>query len=117
MLSIRRAFHEITFSIIPNYNFDWNRGFHLTEDTRHLNLGIGMYYRIGCTLSYAANLLRLGISALFFIVILLRPLFGRPMSLIWLRVVQSEKPLFTMLLGGIGGFASVIRMVIEQPRP
>ena len=32
----------------------------------------------------------------------------RPVSLVWARVVESEKPVFTLIFGFVGAFATLI---------
>jgi hypothetical protein len=39
---------------------------------------------------------------------LLKPLVMRPISLVWARIVESEKPVFTVIFGGAAAFATAI---------
>jgi len=39
---------------------------------------------------------------------ILRPIVVRPVNLIWRRIVESEKPVFTLTFGGAAAFASAI---------
>jgi hypothetical protein len=39
---------------------------------------------------------------------LLKPLLMRPVSFVWARVIESEKPVFTVIFGGAAAFASAI---------
>ena len=39
---------------------------------------------------------------------LLRPLVMRPVSLVWARIIESEKPVFTVMFGGAAAFATAI---------
>src|SRR5215469_109012 len=61
--------------------------------------------------SVAASLpsvFRFFLSVIFVGSFLLRPLVLRPISLVWARIVESEKPVFTVLFGGAAAFASAI---------
>ena len=51
---------------------------------------------------------RLLISILFVGSFLLRPLIMRPVNLVWRRIVESEKPVFTVIFGGAAAFATAI---------
>jgi hypothetical protein len=50
------------------------------------------------------NVIRFSIMAIFMASFLLVP-FRRPIMTLWARVIESDKPVFTLLLGGIAGFA------------
>jgi hypothetical protein len=54
------------------------------------------------------SLFRFLLSAVFVGSFLLRPLVMRPVSLVWARIVESEKPVFTLIFGSLGAFASAI---------
>jgi hypothetical protein len=54
------------------------------------------------------SLIRFGLSFVFVGSFLLRPLVMRPLSFIWARIVESEKPVFTLIFGGAGAFATAI---------
>lgn len=54
------------------------------------------------------SLARFLISLIFVGSFLLRPLVMRPVSLVWARIVESEKPVFTLTFGGVAAFASAI---------
>ena len=57
---------------------------------------------------------RLILSIVFVGSFLLRPLIMRPVSVVWARIIESEKPVFTLTLGGAAAFASVISKVAEH---
>lgn len=65
------------------------------------------------------GLLGNGIRIVFGLVLLVgyigREWIGRLFSLVWARLVESEKPVFTLLLGGIGGIASLLSALLSQP--
>jgi hypothetical protein len=48
------------------------------------------------------------LSVIFVGSFLLKPLIMRPISLVWSRIVESEKPVFTLIFGGAGAFATAI---------
>jgi hypothetical protein len=57
---------------------------------------------------YFASLLRFVLSIVFVGSFLLRPIVIRPISLVWARIVESDKPVFTVIFGGAAAFASAI---------
>jgi hypothetical protein len=59
-------------------------------------------------LSYFPSVLRCLLSLIFVGSFLLRPLLMRPVSLVWARIVESDKPVFTVIFGGAAAFASAI---------
>lgn len=54
------------------------------------------------------SVFRLFVSLLFLGTFLLRPLIMRPVSLLWARIIESEKPVFTLMFGGAAAFATAI---------
>ena len=54
------------------------------------------------------SLFRLVLSMIFVGSFLLRPLIMHPVSLVWARIVESEKPVFTVIFGGAAAFATAI---------
>lgn len=63
---------------------------------------------------YAANLLRLSISLLFFGSFIFQPLIKRPLSLLWLRIVESDKPIFTLVFGGMASIATAVSQIAKH---
>jgi hypothetical protein len=59
-------------------------------------------------LSLFSNILRIVISIIFVGSFLVKPLVMRPVNLIWRRIVESDKPVFTLTFGGAAAFASAI---------
>jgi hypothetical protein len=53
-------------------------------------------------------LFRFVLSIIFVGSFLLRPLIMRPVSLVWARIIESEKPVFTLIFGGAAAFATAI---------
>jgi hypothetical protein len=39
----------------------------------------------------------------------------RPVSLVWTRIVESDKPVFTMIFGGAAAFATAISEAAKHP--
>ena len=66
--------------------------------------------RISNTLGLLPNLGRLLLGLIFVGSFFLRPVLNFFLTL-WLRVVQSDKPIFTLVFGGIAGFAEAIDQV------
>jgi hypothetical protein len=54
------------------------------------------------------SLMRFIISAIFVGSFLSRPLIMRPVSLVWARIVESDKPVFALIFGGTAAFATAI---------
>jgi hypothetical protein len=54
------------------------------------------------------SVFRLFLSGIFVGSFLLRPLILRPVSLVWARIVESDKPVFTLIFGGTSALASAI---------
>jgi hypothetical protein len=54
------------------------------------------------------SLLRFAISIVFVGSFLLRPLIMRPLNLLWRRIIESEKPVFTLTFGGAAALATAI---------
>lgn len=54
------------------------------------------------------TLLRCTLAVVFVGSFLLKPLIMRPINLIWARIVESEKPVFTVMFGGAAAFATAI---------
>src|SRR5215467_9472006 len=52
-------------------------------------------------LTWITNLGRILLGILFFVSFIFEPLVKRPLSLLWLRIVESGKPIFTLVLGGV----------------
>jgi hypothetical protein len=59
-------------------------------------------------LSIFPSVFRFALSIIFVGSFLLRPLVMRPVSLVWARIVESEKPVFTVIFGGTAAFATAI---------
>jgi hypothetical protein len=54
-------------------------------------------------------------SALVFVgSFLLRPLIMRPISFVWARIVENDKPVFTLTFGGAAAFASAITEAVKH---
>jgi hypothetical protein len=57
---------------------------------------------------------RIVLSIIFIGSILLRPIVMRPISLVWARIVESEKHVFTLTFGGAAAFATAITEVAKH---
>ncbi len=60
------------------------------------------------------NYARIGIAIMFVVAVLVHPFVINPMSLLWRRIVESDKPVFTLVFGGIGGFTSLLREALQR---
>jgi hypothetical protein len=54
------------------------------------------------------NVIRSVLAIVFVGSFLLRPLVMRPVSVIWARIIESDKPVFTVIFGGAAAFATAI---------
>jgi hypothetical protein len=59
-------------------------------------------------------LFRFALSIIFVGSFLLRPLVMRPASLVWARIVESDKPVFTLTFGGAAAVASAIGEAVKH---
>lgn len=77
----------------------------------HLPFFTGLVIDLGMAhmSSYTGHLIRLGIALVFVGSYILRPLLMRPVSLIWLRIVESDKPIFALIFGGVSAAVTVIK--------
>jgi hypothetical protein len=57
---------------------------------------------------YATYLTRIAIAIVFVGSFLVQPFLMRPILLLWRRVVESDKPIFTLMLGGISSGAVAV---------
>jgi hypothetical protein len=55
-------------------------------------------------------LLRVVIAIIFIIAFLLQTV-QRPIMTLWARIIESDKPVFTLLFGGIAGFAKICQWI------
>jgi hypothetical protein len=65
-------------------------------------------------LSALPSLCRFMVSVVFVGSFLLRPVVMRPTSLVWARIVESDKPVFTVIFGGAGALASALSEVAKH---
>ena len=56
---------------------------------------------------------RLLLALIFACSFLLRPI-QRPISTLWARIVESDKPVFTLLFGGAAFLAETIQKIAEN---
>jgi hypothetical protein len=97
----------------PDSNTLVNLPMYTKVEMRGLSNTVIFYF--GTQLSvYVVNGFRLIIAIAFAALMLSRPLFGRPMSLVWLRVIQSDKPLFTLMLGGVSGAVTLAAQIVKH---
>jgi len=59
-------------------------------------------------ISSFAPILRLLLSLIFVLSFVIKPVVLRPMSVLWARILESEKPVFTVIFGGAAAFAKAI---------
>jgi len=78
---------------------------------------LGLYHGRGLTgvkldTDLIANGARIAFALVFLVSFVFRPLIQKPISLIWLRVVESDKPIFTMLFGAVGAVIQVAKVIL-----
>jgi hypothetical protein len=68
---------------------------------------------VGATMSLLPNLGRLFLTIVFVASFLLRPL-QRPIMTLWARIIESDKPVFTLVFGGGAALAKAISEAIKS---
>jgi hypothetical protein len=106
-------FSEIGINNLIWPNFNEMTGGRIREENGYGTAGLLAQLSL-ISVSYFANLLRIGIAVFFIATFLLRPLVMRPLSLVWLRIVESEKPIFTLILGGIAASITIVTQVMRH---
>jgi hypothetical protein len=66
------------------------------------------------SLSTLPMIFRFIISLIFVGSFLVRPLMMRPVNLVWRRIVESEKPVFTLIFGGAAAVATAISEAVKH---
>jgi hypothetical protein len=69
-------------------------------------LGTYTLHFASTSLTYLAFLARFMLAVVFIGSVVSRPLLMRPLSLIWARIIESDKPVFTLLFGGVSAIAA-----------
>jgi hypothetical protein len=92
---VRRVISEASslFEVLPEFWLGWSN------------------FTMTVMSAYTGHLIRLTLAVIFVGSYILRPLLMHPLSLIWLRIVQSDKPIFTMILGGMSGAVTAINEI------
>jgi hypothetical protein len=65
-------------------------------------------------MSYLPSIIRFAISVVFVGSFLLKPLIMRPLSLVWARIVESEKPVFTLTFSAAAFLATTMTEVMKH---
>jgi hypothetical protein len=90
-------FNTITYPIILKAEFlGFMTGFSAIDNT------------VSAFSSSIVSVFRFALAVVFVGSFLLRPLIMRPISLVWRRTVESDKPVFTIMFGGAAAFATAI---------
>jgi hypothetical protein len=72
--------------------------------TNHSEIDLFAFY----SLESFPTLLRFCLVIIFIGSFLVRPLVMRPVNLVWRRIVESERPVFTVIFGGAAAFATAV---------
>ena len=59
------------------------------------------------------NFIRLAIALIFVGSFVARPLLMKPVSLVWRRIVESDKPVFTLIFGGVSSVAVLVSELVK----
>lgn len=70
------------------------------------------FFYLGCFLSYFSGFLRLSLGGIFILSILVRPLKFSVLKIL-IRLVESERPIFTVAFGGVGAIAKLMQSIIS----
>lgn len=101
------------FSLLPTQAASW-----FIDMVTHSNDGVHTLFIPGIfivvVLAYPANLLRLLLATVFLGSFLVKPILMDPLSLLWRRVVESDRPIFTLVFGGIAGFATAVNELMKH---
>jgi hypothetical protein len=54
-----------------------------------------------------------GLIAIIFIISFLLQTLQRPIMTLWARIIESDKPVFTLLFAGIAGFAEISQRIAK----
>jgi hypothetical protein len=65
------------------------------------------YFALSC-LPLFPSLFRFALSIVFVGSFLVKPFVMRPLNLVWARIIESDKPVFTVIFTGVAAFASAI---------
>ena len=96
--------------ILPNELFDTIVKSYQLSSVQTLEIGENLRFEASIfhfarfNMAFAPGLLRLTISIVFLTSFLLRPLIMKPTLLLCARIVESDKPIFTLVCGGIAAF-------------
>jgi hypothetical protein len=83
----------------------------LTPAIRYsINLGPYPVYFAAEAVAYVSNGIRILLASIFCMSFIFQPALKRPLSLVWLRIVESDKPILTLVLGGGVASLSVVRV-------
>jgi hypothetical protein len=63
--------------------------------------------------AFLSNMVRLLLAVIFIVSYMLRPLQSGILAL-WARIIESEKPVFTLVFGGIAGLAKLVTEIIKR---
>jgi hypothetical protein len=106
---------QLQFALLNMLNFDplihplnafHDIQFKLELDRLTPEMYISSVVKIG--ISYLPALFRFALAAIFMGSFLLKPLVMRPLNLIWRRIIESDKPVFTVVFGGVGAIISAV---------
>ena len=87
----------------------------LTPAIRYsINLGPYPIYFAAEAVGYVSNGIRIILASIFFLSFIFQPILQRPLSLVWLRIVESDKPILTLVLGGVASLATAVSQIVKH---
>lgn len=70
-------------------------------------------FHFASILNLIPNLTRLLILILFIVSFVLRPRIQGPIMTLWRRIIESDKPIFTLVLGGLAALVKAIQQIVS----
>jgi hypothetical protein len=103
--------NELFNKIVSSYQLSVHELTNLSENAR-LEGAVLHFARFN--MAFIPGLFRLTLSIIFLTSFLLRPLIMKPTLLIWARIVESDKPVFTLIFGGGAVVARVVGEIAKH---
>jgi hypothetical protein len=88
--------------------------FQLFETPENYRLEAAVLHFARFNMAFIPGLFRLTISVVFLTSFLLRPLIMRPTLFVWERIVDSDKPVFTLVFGGLAALAGAVAEIAKH---
>jgi hypothetical protein len=96
--------HSIDWPVVLIHSFN--------VGINHLEIPPIFYWCLSVSLNVLPTLIRFSIMAIFISSFLLKPLH-HPIMTLWARIIESDKPVFTLLFGGTAALAGAIHEITK----